>query len=1260
MRKFSFFHLFLVVSFTLYTLNFTLPLSWAGSSSTLTADSEFIYGQRNNVQIEGQGLSAVLKLLNNWVSLNPYNLPQARKYTPLAYDSENKKIILFGGLSGNQDLSDTWIYNPETNFWEQKFPTTSPSPRYGHVFVYLGNGKTLLFGGKNSQEEYFNDTWVYDFLTNSWSKQAIYTVLPSSRAASSAVSIGNNTLILFGGYSPLIRSSETWKYIFDTNSSSWTKLTPPNLPSARDSAGMAYIPEQEKIVLFGGYSGSDYLSDTWVYNLLTNDWVNKNPSLSPSKRSTNLAYDSFNQVAVLFGGLGASVYEDTWFYDLTNNQWRQVFPLSSPEKRFGHGLIYTADFNKVYLFGGQQVSEYQDTWGYLFRPNGTYISPVFDVPFNTILTWDNFVISPGAQAENTELKFQIATSVNRYEWTEFKGYDGTSDTFYIYAGTPLPIWSGHQNQRYLKFKAYFNTTQPPNSPILDSFTVHYNRDPYSPSPYSPLNNSSINDLTPSYSWNNATDDDGDKLTYQLQVDRETSFASPDIDLSGISESLPRSSTEPFTSLFEGKWYWRVRAKDSALNSQWSDVYTFWVDTTPPAEVTDLVANIGPENGTVELTWTNSGDDGNTGILPMGSKFKIQNSKFTEVIWSTANAQVTISTSGVSPGQTVSTVIKDLTDGTTYYIRLWTADEAGNWSGFSNCPHAFTNAPPTVNLLSPNGSEIWQGSQQISWTYSDPNPGDTHNFAIYLSPDNGNNYSLLVTSGLPNGTTFYLWDTRQATNGNLNRIKVIATDKRGLSGEDYSDSNFTIENRNESPEISIVYPLGGEILSGEVNLKWTYSDPNGGDTHQFEIFLSSDNGANWTWRIDEVFNQSSYLLKTAKYPNGINYRLKIKVTDNGGLGSEDTTKASFAINNQNFAPQSFSLIFPSAGIYLNPLVIFFQWERAIDPNPEDIVTYTLWYSTESSFATRKEIKNLSDNYWFPPEPLEEEKTYYWKVKAVDPFGSETWGKEMNFFFSTSRGKVDSFDFLVHAEVLEGLPENGYLRIDKIYAQDYPPLSWANQRSLTDSLTRTIYNYAYRIGIYDKNNNLLYPRGVKIKTLFRYSDENNDGYFDGTRIAVENLRVCNLEEGETSNFWKLATSSQEVNRKEKKVIAVANCPKAVFSLLGYSPAPVYLSEVKNYPNPFTPGGGRKTRIEYYLPEESIVTIRIYNLVGDLVWVKENAQGKGASGGPNVEFWDGKNDSGMIVANGAYLCAIFARPAKSAGGEERKMLRLIAVIK
>lgn len=85
-----------------------------------------------------------------------------------------------------------------------------------------------------------------------------------------------------------------------------------------------------------------------------------------------------------------------------------------------------------------------------------------------------------------------------------------------------------------------------------------------------------------------------------------------------------------------------------------------------------------------------------------------------------------------------------------------------------------------------------------------------------------------------------------------------------------------------------------------------------------------------------------------------------------------------------------------------------------------------------------------------------------------------------------------------------------------------------------------------------------------------------------------------------------------------------------------------ETYAYPNPFSPlrdnlyGGDGHIRFQYYLTEPSIVTVKIYdfgmNLVKTVIHNKERHLS-----GDCCEVWDGRNDVGDIVANGAYFYKI-----------------------
>lgn len=68
-------------------------------------------------------------------------------------------------------------------------------------------------------------------------------------------------------------------------------------------------------------------------------------------------------------------------------------------------------------------------------------------------------------------------------------------------------------------------------------------------------------------------------------------------------------------------------------------------------------------------------------------------------------------------------------------------------------------------------------------------------------------------------------------------------------------------------------------------------------------------------------------------------------------------------------------------------------------------------------------------------------------------------------------------------------------------------------------------------------------------------------------------------------------------------------------------------QNYPNPFNPS----TSIEFYLPKSATVSLKIYNIAGQLV--KTLLEGNIMAGDHSVN-WDGTNNKGAKTASGVYL--------------------------
>ena len=128
---------------------------FGGRTSTIT-DETWVYYYSNN----------------SWAELTLLTKPPNRYWEPLTYDDTAQRIILFGGSDGSgEGMDDTWAYNPFTNQWTQKLPSSSPINRLFASFVNIPRtGKSILFGGSRDVNTCLGDTWSYIYNSNDWNK----------------------------------------------------------------------------------------------------------------------------------------------------------------------------------------------------------------------------------------------------------------------------------------------------------------------------------------------------------------------------------------------------------------------------------------------------------------------------------------------------------------------------------------------------------------------------------------------------------------------------------------------------------------------------------------------------------------------------------------------------------------------------------------------------------------------------------------------------------------------------------------------------------------------------------------------------------------------------------------------------------------------------------------------------------------------------------------------------------------------------------
>ncbi|MHA1591085.1 MAG: Kelch repeat-containing protein, partial [Candidatus Heimdallarchaeaceae archaeon] len=253
-----------------------------------------------------------------------------------------------------------------------KVSAAYPQKRAGHWTVYDSvNDRIIMYGGQTEANyvSYKTDTWAYDLNNNTWTRMSPESVPYQKISSKMAYDSESEKIINFGGtHAEDYSSNQTW--IYDYLEDSWTNANPANTPRLRNTHAMAYDSESDIVIMFGGGLGKDYnpyggqtgYNDTWAYDYNTNTWTNVTPAISPLGRGSSiLTYDSESDKIVLFGGYHSptilssldptgEVYQrDTWTYDYNTNTWENVTPSTSPDPRKGVNMAYDSESDRIIL-----------------------------------------------------------------------------------------------------------------------------------------------------------------------------------------------------------------------------------------------------------------------------------------------------------------------------------------------------------------------------------------------------------------------------------------------------------------------------------------------------------------------------------------------------------------------------------------------------------------------------------------------------------------------------------------------------------------------------------------------------------------------------------------------------------------------------------------------------------------------------------------------------------------------------------------------
>lgn len=239
-----------------------------------------------------------------WYSVSTNTEPPARAW--FAMDICGDVIYIFGGASKISykfdSLGDFWAYNIRTNRWLNLTTEQQPSARIGAVMK--SDGKMLyLFGGLYVEKtKEYNDLWVYNTQTNTWTKIIAYD--PPKARTLADMKIYNGSIYITGGeyydfqinwewqtfplkiwkleqYSHKYIGDPTWKY---TEEPTWKYVSEPkNLIDKRlYHASSIHL---DTWFFFGGSYNNNAIDKIIGFNFTTQKWCEHSSLIAPRIQS---------------------------------------------------------------------------------------------------------------------------------------------------------------------------------------------------------------------------------------------------------------------------------------------------------------------------------------------------------------------------------------------------------------------------------------------------------------------------------------------------------------------------------------------------------------------------------------------------------------------------------------------------------------------------------------------------------------------------------------------------------------------------------------------------------------------------------------------------------------------------------------------------------------------------------------------------------------------------------------------------------------
>jgi N-acetylneuraminic acid mutarotase len=279
-----------------------------------------------------------------------------------AFDPKHECFLVYGGESNTKGQfglpDDLWTYKTKENTWQQVTAQgTPPSRRAYHMTAFdEKRGVMWVFGGAGEQFAALGDLWKLDTATMTWSEVTPSGDKPGARfSAGLAYDPAHDQLVLFSGCKAFFQPDSAWPdvWTYDIEKNSWSKKKAAAPP--RWQAACVLDPESGTLIVQGGFDGNANAHiDTWMYSLADDKWTEAGKGFK-STEAHGAVWDPLAHAMIVYGGTSGAKngLDQLWVFDPKSKKWSQLATKGeSPGSRAYHALVWNPSERSVWAFGG--------------------------------------------------------------------------------------------------------------------------------------------------------------------------------------------------------------------------------------------------------------------------------------------------------------------------------------------------------------------------------------------------------------------------------------------------------------------------------------------------------------------------------------------------------------------------------------------------------------------------------------------------------------------------------------------------------------------------------------------------------------------------------------------------------------------------------------------------------------------------------------------------------------------------------------------